>query len=315
MKKDSRIFIAGHTTMIGSSFLRYLNNNGYTDLITPFELDLTDQLQAKEFFFNKRPEYVILTAGKSGGILANMACPGEFIYDNLQIENNVIHFAWKSGVKKLLFFGSSCMYPSICPQPIREDYLLTGPMEPTSEPYAMAKIAGIKMCQAYNRQYGANFIPVVPTSIYGPHDDFSPESGHVLAALIRKTHEAKINNEKEVVIWGSGSPRREFLYVDDLVEACMFLMNHYNKPEMINIGFGEDISIKELAFLIKRTVGFDGDVRLDESKPDGAARKLLDIAKMREMGWKPKVSLIEGIKETYEWYQKHQDKFERKVST
>ncbi|MFZ5644976.1 MAG: GDP-L-fucose synthase family protein [Bacillota bacterium] len=308
MNRDSKIFIAGHTNMIGCSFLSYLKNNGYKKIIakTPAELDLTDQLRVKEFFFSTRPDYVILAAGKSGGIQANITYPGDYIYNNLQIESNVIHFAWKSGVKKLLFLGSACMYPRICPQPMKEDYLLTGRPEPTSECYAVAKIAGIKLCQAYNMQYGTCFIPVVPASIYGPHDDFDPGSGHVLAALLRKIHEAKVNNEKGVAVWGTGSPRREFLYVDDLVEACILLLNHCNEPELINIGFGRDISIKELAHLIKGIAGYGGDICFDETKPDGAARKLLDVAKIRGMGWKPGVRLEEGIKRTYEWYLKHQ---------
>jgi len=307
MNKNSRIFLAGHKTMIGASFQGFFNKNGYTNIITasPCELDLTDQLNVKQFFFDKRPEYVILAAGKSGGILANMTCPVDFVYNNLQIQCNVIHFSWKSGVKKLLFLGSSCMYPHICPQPVREDCLLTGPLEPTSEPSAISRIAGVKMCQAYNRQYGTSFIPVVPAGIYGPHDDFNLESSHVLAALLRKTLEAKEKSEKEVVIWGTGSPRREFLYVDDLVEACVLLMNRSRPLELINIGYGEDITIKELAQLIKKIVGYKGDIRFDGTKPDGTAKKLLDSSNILKMGWKPKVSLKEGIEITYKWYQQH----------
>lgn len=317
MNKDSKIFIAGHTTMVGRSFLSCLKNNGYTNIVVklPSEVDLADQPQVKEFFYSERPDCVIIAAGKSGGILANIACPGEFIYDNLQIQSNVIHFAWKSGVKRLIFFGSSCMYPRICPQPMREDYLLTGRPEPTSEPYAVAKMAGVMMCRAYNKQYGTNFIPVVPAGIYGPHDDFSPESGHVLAALVRKAHEAKVDNQKKVVIWGTGFPRREFLYVDDLAEACVFLMSHFDNPEMINVGSGEDIPVKDLACLIKEIVGYDGDVFFDEKKPDGAWRKLLDTSKIRAMGWEPKIGLREGIKRTYQWYLKNEKMFGGKTVT
>lgn len=309
MEKGEKIFIAGHEGMIGSAILRRLREDIFTNLVirTSSELDLTDQKMVSGFFMDEKPGYVFLTVAKTGGILANSKYPAEFIYSNLQIQSNVIHSAWKSGVKKLLFLGSSCIYPKGCPQPIKEEYLMSGKLEPTSEPYAIAKIAGIRMCQSYNSEYGTDYISVVPADLYGPNDDFNPETGHVLPSLITKMHQAKIGNGNEVVIWGTGSPRRECLHVDDLADACVFLMNHYDESEMINVGYGEDLSIKDLALLIKDAVGFDGDIIFDESKPDGTPRKLLDSSKIRRTGWTPKIGLEKGISQTYEWYKKHME--------
>lgn len=267
------------------------------------------QAEVEAFFETEKPEYVFLAAAKVGGILSNNSYPAEFIYENLLIETNVIHHAYKAGAKKLLFFGSSCIYPRDCPRPMKEEYLLSGKLESTNEPYAIAKIAGIKMCQSYNRQYGTRFISVMPTNLYGPGDNFDPETSHVLPALIRKFHEAKAsdksqvtNDEKAVTIWGTGTPRREFLHVDDLADACVFLMNHYEDSEIINIGVGKDISISELAGVIKDIVGFKGAIRYDRSKPDGTPRKLLDVSKLQALGWRPKISLRQGIEMTYRWY-------------
>lgn len=306
MNKDSKIFIAGHEEMIGSALLRCLKKDGFSKLITKttFGLDLIEQKDVLDFFMDERPDYVFLAAARMGGILANSKYPADFIFDNTQIQSNVIHHAWKSGVKKLLFFGSTCIYPRLCPQPMKEEYLLTGPLEPTSEPYAIAKIAGIKMCQSYNAQYGTDFISLVPATLYGPDSHFDLETSHVLTALIRKLHEAKINDEKAVTLWGTGSPRREFLHEDDLADACVFLMNNYDESEMINVGSGEERSIVELARLVKDIVGFTGDIVFDKSKPDGAPRKLLDSGKIGKMGWTPKVGLEDGIRQTYEWYKK-----------
>lgn len=307
MEKNKKIFVAGHEGMIGSAILRRLRENGFINLVirASSELDLTNQKMVFEFFTHEKPDYVFLTTTKIGGILANSKYPAEFIYDNIQIETNVIHYAWKSRVKKLLFLGSSCVYPKECPQPMKEEYLLTGKLEPTSEPYAIAKIAGIKMCQSYNRQYGTKYIPVVPADLYGPHDDFNPETSHVLPALIRKIHEAKTKNQPEVIVWGTGSPRRESLHVDDLADACIFLMNNHDEPEIINVGSGEDLSIRELARLISDVIGFKGNIIFDESKPDGAPRKLLDISKIRKLGWSPKISLEKGVRQTYHWYENY----------
>jgi len=307
MERDERIFVAGHESMVGSAIQRCLKKSGFANLIirTSFELDLTNQKLVLDFFMDEKPDYVFLTSAKMGGIIANSRYPAEFIYDNLQAQTNIIHSAWKSGVKKLLFLGSSCTYPEGCPQPMKEEYLLSGKLEPTSEPYAIAKIAGIRMCQSYNFQYRTNYISVVPADLYGPNDDFDSETSHVLPALIRKIHEAKIGNEEKAVVWGTGSPRREFLHVDDLADACVFLMNSYNESEIINVGFGEDISINESALLIKEVVGFEGDIVFDRSKPDGAPRKLLDSSKIRKMGWTPKISLEKGVKQTYNWYSNH----------
>jgi len=307
MKKDEKIFVPCHEAMIGAAILRRLKESGFTNLVTrtAAELDLSNQKEVCEFVMDERPDYVFLAGTKVGGILANSRYPAEFIYSNLQSQTNVIHSAWKSRVKKLLFLGSSCIYPKYCPQPMKEEYLLSGKLEPTSEHYAIAKITGIRMCQSYNLEYGTHYISVVPADLYGPNDDFDPETSHVLPALIRKMHDAKISNEPEVVVWGSGSPRRESLHVDDLADACIFLMNNYDELEMINIGSGKDLGISELTQLVKNVVGFRGRVIFDESKPDGSPRKLLDNGKIKNLGWSPKISLKEGIRQTYQWYVNH----------
>jgi len=368
MELDSKIYIAGHRGLVGSAIHRKLKEKGYANIIgrTHKELDLERQAQVESFFQEQRPEYVFLGAAKVGGIWANNSLPAEFIYSNIIVEVNVIHSAYLTGVKKLLFLGSSCIYPKHCPQPMKEEYLLTGPLEATNEPYAVAKIAGIKTCQSYNRQYGTNYISVMPTNLYGPNDNFDLETSHVLAAMIRKFHLAKLaakgdwegiqkddarygpipkdlcaaiggsetnpqsaiparhrsrharhrkaqprrtgsgeaggRNPQSVILWGSGTPKREFLYVDDLADACIFLMNQYDESDIINIGRGEDISIAELALLVKDIVGYAGDIEYDIEKPDGTPRKLLDVGKLRRLGWKPKISLEEGIGKTYEWY-------------
>ena len=304
MESDSKIYIAGHTGLVGSAIQRKLKEQGYSNIIgrTREELDLERQTQVEPFFEEQRPEYVFLAAAKVGGIFANNSFPAEFIYSNIMVQTNIIHSAYRTGAKKLLFLGSSCIYPKHCPQPMKEEYLLTGPLEPTNEPYALAKIAGIRTCQSYNRQYGTNYISVMPTNLYGPHDNFDLETSHVIPALIRKFHEAKIQSNSSVTIWGTGSPRREFLHVDDLADACVFLMNHYDESDMINIGCGEDISIAELALLIKDIVGYTGNIEYNIDKPDGTSQKLLDVSKLKGLGWQPKLSLREGIKKTYEWY-------------
>lgn len=346
MKKDSRIYIAGHRGLVGSAILRRLQGAGYTNytLRTHSELDLEIQRDVWDFFEEERPEYVFLAAAKVGGILANNTYPADFIYNNLLIQVNVIKAAHAYGVKKLLFLGSSCIYPKFAPQPMKEEYLLTGPLEPTNEPYAVAKIAGIKLCQSYNRQYKTNFISVMPTNLYGPNDNFDLNSSHVLPAMIRKFHDAKmqavqrsgfnvqgLNTEKvhdstvnreqrtsnslpAVVLWGTGSPYREFLHVDDLADACVFLMENFDSssvplpcdpcpvPGLINIGSGKDVTIRELAEMIKGIVGFEGEIVWDSSKPDGTPRKLLDVSMLKALGWSPKITLEEGIKRTYEWY-------------
>ncbi|MCF8011398.1 MAG: GDP-L-fucose synthase [Clostridiales bacterium] len=304
MEKQARIYVAGHRGLVGSAILRKLQSEGYENIVirTSSELDLRNQQQVDEFFYNENIDYVFLAAAKVGGILANNTYPAEFIYDNIMMQSNVIHAAYKYGVKKLLFLGSSCIYPKHAPQPMSEDVLLTGELEPTNEPYAIAKIAGIKMCQAYNRQYGTNFISVMPTNLYGPNDNFEIETSHVLPALIRKFHEAKVNNEPYVTIWGTGKPRRELLHVDDLADACLFLMDNYEGDEPINVGTGEDLQIKELAGLIKKVVGYEGDVQYDLNKPDGTPRKLLDMSCINKLGWYSKIGLEKGIKMTYDWY-------------
>lgn len=308
MEKNSKIYIAGHRGLVGSAILRRLQSEGYGNFIlkTHNELDLERQANVEAMFAKEKPEYLFFAAAKVGGILANNTYPADFIYNNLTIEANVIHAAYKCGVKKLLFLGSSCIYPKLAPQPMKEEYLLTGELEPTNEPYAVAKIAGIKMCQAYNRQYGTNFISVMPTNLYGPNDNFDLETSHVLPALIRKFHEAKAAKQQHVTIWGTGEPFREFLYVDDLADACVFLMKNYNHKdigELINIGAGEEIRLNVLARLIKEIVGFDGEIKHDLSRPDGTPRKLLDISRIKSLGWMPKTSLQEGIKKTYSWYK------------
>ena len=309
MEKNSKIYVAGHRGLVGSAITRNLKKNGYTNLIFRElkELDLTNQKATIDFFSTEKPEYVFLAAAKVGGIKANNDFPAEFIYQNLEIQNNIIHNAYLNKAKKLLFLGSSCIYPRDCPQPIKEEYFMTGPLEKTNEAYATAKIAGIKMCQSYNKQYGTKYISVMPTNLYGPGDNFDLETSHVLPALIRKFNEAKEQNKKEVVMWGTGKPKREFLHVDDLADACVFLINNYSDSEIINIGTGEDVSIANLAKLIKKIVGFKGKITNDLSKPDGTPRKLLDVSRLHKLGWKHRIELKEGIKKTYEWFLKNKD--------
>jgi GDP-L-fucose synthase len=301
MEKDSKIYIAGHRGMVGSAILRRLQREGYGNFVfrTSKELDLRDQKAVADFFAGEKPDYVFLAAAKVGGILANNTYRAEFLYDNLMIQNNVIHQSYLHGVKKLLFLGSSCIYPKLAPQPLKEEYLLTGLLEPTNEPYAIAKIAGIKMCDAYRSQYGCNFISVMPTNLYGPNDNYDLSNSHVLPALLRKFHEAKTNGAFEVTVWGSGKPRREFLHADDMADACIFLMKNYNEPGIINIGVGKDLSIAELATVIKDITGFSGKIVWDTSKPDGTLQKLLDVSKLTDLGWKPKIDLLEGIRSVY----------------
>jgi GDP-L-fucose synthase len=290
--------------MVGSAIYRKLQKEGYHNIITrtSAELDLRNQQAVADFFATEKPDYVFLAAAKVGGIVANNTYRADFLYENLAIQNNVIHQSYENGVKKLMFLGSSCIYPKMAPQPLKEDYLLTGLLEPTNEPYAIAKIAGIKMCDAYRDQYGCNFISVMPTNLYGYNDNYHPENSHVLPALIRKFDEAKQNNSKEVVIWGTGSPMREFLFADDLADACYFLMQNYNEPNLINIGTGEDLTIKDLALLVKKVVGFEGDLKFDTSKPDGTPRKLMDVSKLHHLGWKHQIELEEGLKLAYQDY-------------
>lgn len=343
MDKNAKIYIAGHRGLVGSAIFRKLQMTGYNNLITKThkELDLKRQADVEAFFESEKPAYVFLAAARVGGILSNNTYPADFIYDNIMIQSNIIHSAYFNSAKKLVFFGSSCIYPKECSQPMKEDYLLTGLLEPTNEPYAIAKISGIKMCQSYNRQYGTNFISVMPTNLYGPHDNFDLEASHVLPALIRKCHLAKLasqgkwdnirTDEKifgplsvdfktaiginpltnqpvnqftppQVVLWGTGDPKREFLHVDDLAGACIYIMEHYDKNEILNIGVGEDIRIRDLADLVAEIVGFEGDISFDPSKPDGTQQKLLDISRLKSFGWKACISLREGIKQTYDWY-------------
>ena len=311
MEKNSRIYIAGHRGLVGSAILRKLQAEGYRHLTTRShgELDLTRQRDVEAFFESQKPEYVFVAAAKVGGIWANNNYPADFIYENIMIQSNVIHAAYRWSVKRLLFLGSSCIYPRDCPQPMKEEYLLSGKLEPTNEPYAIAKIAGVKMCRFYNRQYGTRFISVMPTNIYGPGDNFDLETSHALPALIRKFHEAKASDElrvtsheKTVTIWGTGTPRREFLYVDDLADACLFIMKHYDEDDIINIGVGKDISISELAALIGEIVGFRGTIRYDRTKPDGTPQKLLDVSRLESLGWRSNTSLREGLEKTYRWY-------------
>jgi len=306
MNKSSRIYVAGHRGLVGSAICRRLDAEGFTHLLTrrSDELDLTRQAEVEAFFQREKPDYVFLSAAKVGGILANNTYPADFIYKNIMIQSNIIHASYANGVRKLLFLGSSCIYPKFAPQPMKEEYLLTGELEPTNEPYAVAKIAGIKMCQAYNSQYKTNFISVMPTNLYGPGDNFDLETSHVLPALIRKFHEAKTGQSSSVTIWGTGTPKREFLYIDDLADACVFLMNNYDAAGIVNIGVGDDISINELARLVKRLMGYSGEIVYDSSKPDGTPRKLLDVSRLNSLGWKAKISLEEGISRTYEWYVK-----------
>jgi GDP-L-fucose synthase len=304
MNKDEKIYVAGHTGLVGSAILRSLKAQGYSRFLlrTIEELDLTQQPAVDALFQQEKPDYVILAAAKVGGIHANNTYPAEFIYINLLLETNIVHTAYKYSVKKLCFLGSSCIYPKYAPQPMKEDYLLDGKLEPTNEPYAIAKIAGIKMCQAYNRQYGTNFISVMPTNLYGPHDNFDLQSSHVLPALIRKFVDARKARASSVSVWGTGSPKREFLFVDDLADAVVYLMNHYDDGEIINIGTGKDISILELATLIKEEVGYNGTIEFDSTKPDGTPRKLLDVSKINGLGWTANTPLREGIRKTIQWY-------------
>ncbi len=307
MDKSEKIFIAGHRGLVGSALLRRLEADGFARLVTRdrAHLDLTKERAVAEFFAQEKPNVVVFAAAKVGGIKANNDHPVEFLLDNLLIQNNVIQSAYEHGVRKLLFLGSSCIYPKHAPQPIPESALLTGPLEPTNEAYAIAKIAGIKLCQAYVREYGANFISAMPTNLYGPNDNFDLLSSHVLPALLRKAHEAKQSDAAELVVWGSGSPRREFLHVDDLASGCVFLLGNYDSPEIVNVGWGEDISIGELAEMICEIVGFRGRLTWDASKPDGTPRKLLDVSKLRGLGWQPSISLRDGITRTYEWFLKN----------
>ena len=305
MNKDTKIFIAGHEGMIGVALVRSLKAAGFNNLITKSfsQLELTNQSEVHKFFIQEKPEYVFFAPIKEGGILANTTYPAELIYTNLQVQTNLIHLSWETKVKKLLFLGSSCIYPKFCPQPIREEALLTGLLEPTNEAYAIAKIAGIKMCQAYNKQYNTNFISVVPANIYGPYDNFDLKTSHVIPGLIRKFHQAKVEKKEDIIIWGTGNPRREFLYVDDFANACLFLMDNYDQSEMINIGYGKDVSIRELALIIKDVTEFEGELIFDDTKPDGMLYKLLDISKMNKLGWLAKTDLKNGLKKTYTWFK------------
>ncbi len=306
MNKDSKIFVAGHNGMVGSAIVRRLKELGYTKIVTKSrkELDLTNQFQVNQFFHFERPEFVFLAAAKVGGIKANDDFRADFIYENIMIQSNIIKASHDNKVKKLLFLGSTCIYPKLCQQPIKEEYLLTGLLEPTNDAYAIAKISGIKMCQDFYKQYGDNFISVMPTNLYGPNDNYDLNNSHVLPAMIRKFHEAKIENKEMVEIWGTGNPMREFLYVDDLADACVYLMQNYNSSEIVNIGTGEDLTIKELSYLVKEVVGFTGDIYFNTNKPDGTPKKLSDVSKLKEIGWSYKTSLREGLEKTYQDYVK-----------
>lgn len=309
LKKDEKIYVAGHRGLVGSAIVRKLQENGYTNLIfrSSNDLDLRDKFQVDQFFEEEKPEYVFLAAAKVGGIVANNNYPADFIRDNLLIQTNVIDASYRYSAKKLLFLGSTCIYPKFAPQPMKEESLLTGVLEPTNEPYAIAKIAGIKMCESYNRQYGTNFISVMPTNLYGPNDNFDLETSHVLPALIRKFHEAKVNKVQSVEVWGTGKPRREFLYSDDLADAVIYLMNHYNGNQFVNIGVGKDISIKELAEKIKTVVGFENDIIFNSDKPDGTPRKLVDVTRINELGWQASTSLDDGLIKAYDWFLNNTD--------
>jgi len=304
MEKNSKIYVAGHTGLVGSALLRELKTQDYNNFVfkTSSELDLRNQWATENFFFSHKPEYVFLSAAKVGGIKPNSERPAEFIYDNLQIQNNVINSSYKFDVRKLVFFGSNCIYPKDCKQPMKEEYLLTGKIEETNEAYAIAKIAGLKMCQSYNKQYGVNFITLIPASLFGPNDNFNLDSSHFTAALIRRFFEAKIKRLDDVIVWGTGNPRREIMHVSDLVRASIFLMNNYSSSEPINVGIKEDFTIREISDLVKRTIGFEGRIAFDSSKPDGVIQKLLDSSKIYSLGWKPRISLDEGLTNTIEWY-------------
>jgi GDP-L-fucose synthase len=307
--KTAKVYVAGHRGMVGSAIVRSLRARGYENLVlrTSGELDLRDQAEVRSFFEVERPDYVFLAAAKVGGILANKDYPADFLYDNLAIEGNVIHAAYLTGVEKLLFLGSTCIYPKMAPQPLREEYLLTGPLEPTNEWYAVAKIAGIKLCQAYRRQHGSDFISAMPTNLYGPGDNFDLERSHVVPALMRKFHAARVVGATSATVWGSGTPQREFLHVDDLADALVFLMAHYSGEEHVNVGVGSDLSIRELAELIAEIVGYEGGLVFDTSRPDGTPRKLVDISKISALGWAPRIGLRAGLASTYEWFLEHQD--------
>jgi len=313
MNKHDKIYVAGHRGLVGAAIVRRLQAAGYTNSITRThaELDLTNQAEVSAFFAQERPEWVFLAAAKVGGIYANDTYPAEFIRDNLLIQSNVIDAAYQHDTQKLLFLGSSCIYPKFAPQPMREDALLTGPLEPTNEWYAIAKIAGIKMCQAYRKQYGFHAISLMPTNLYGPGDNFHPQNSHVLPALLRRFHEAKMSGAPSVTVWGSGSPRREFLHVDDLADACLFLMEYYDSPEIVNVGIGQDVSIRELAETIKGVVGYPGELVFDSSKPDGTPRKLLDVSRLTALGWQARIPFREGIASTYQWFLQHGDDLRR----
>ncbi len=306
MNTNDKIYVAGHRGMVGSAIVRKLEEQGFKNIVarTSAELDLRSQQAVEDFFAKEKPAYVFLAAARVGGIMANNSFRADFLYDNLMIQNNVIHAAYKNKVNKLMFLGSSCIYPKLAPQPLKEEYLLTGPLEHTNEPYAIAKIAGIKLCDAFRAQYGCNFVSVMPTNLYGPNDNYDLKKSHVLPALIRKFHEAKIHGHSSVTIWGTGTPRREFLHVNDLADACYFLMQQYNEPGLINVGIGEDITIKNLALLIKEIVGYNGAIEHDSSKPDGTPRKLMDISRLQALGWKAKIHLREGIAEVYKDFVK-----------
>jgi len=309
MEKDAKIYLAGHTGLLGSALMRKLAEEGYANVVTRThsELDLTRQADVEKFFAEEKPMYVFLAAARVGGIYANSTYPAEFIYENLAIQLNVIHGAWKSGVKKLLFLGTGCAYPRECPQPVKESSLMCGPIEPTNLAFGTAKIAGEIMCQSYDKQYGADFIIAVPTNLYGPGDNFDPKDSHVIPAIMRRFHEAKEQGAPSVSVWGTGNPRREFMYVDDCAEACIFLMNNYSSPELINVGTGEGCSIKELATAVKEAVGFKGELEFDTTKPDGAPLRMLDSSKLLSMGWKPKTPLKEGLERMYRWFLENPD--------
>lgn len=305
MDTSARIFVAGHRGLAGSALVRALTKAGYQDIVTRTrqEVDLLDEQAVRQFFAAEKPDYVFLAAAKVGGIMANKTYPADFIYQNLKIQNNVIDAAHQHGVQKLLFLGSSCIYPKHAPQPLKEEYLLTGPLEETNDAYAIAKIAGIMMCNSYRRQYGSNFISVMPTNLYGENDNFNPDTSHVFPAMIRRFHEAKVRGDAHVTCWGSGSPRREFIHVDDMADACLFLMEHYNEAGHVNIGVGEDVTIKEFAEMVADTIGYTGTIVWDTSKPDGTPRKLMDVTKLHSLGWQHAIPLADGIRRTYEWYR------------
>ena len=307
MQKSEKIFVAGHRGMVGSALIRALEAAGFSKLLKRdrSELDLGDSAAVSKFFAKEKPEVVIFAAAKVGGIKANNDQPVEFLLENLRVQNNVIAAAHENGARKLLFLGSSCIYPKLAPQPIPESALLSGPLEPTNEAYAIAKIAGVKLCQAFSREYGANFVSAMPTNLYGPNDNFDLETSHVLAALLRKAYEAKKSRARELVVWGTGTPRREFLHADDCASACLFLLEKYDSPEIVNVGWGEDISIRELAELVCEVVGFDGELSWDKTKPDGTPRKLLDVSKLRGLGWTPTIPLRDGIAQAYDWFLKN----------